>query len=73
MATGPSDNLPVLAVRTGGALVKVMSELEQHATKPLSRLVTAAISRTVAENPELNTEARVIPRRGDRQLAGVGV
>lgn len=59
MATDTGNNLPVLAVRTGGALVKVLSELERHATKPLDRRAATAISRIVTDLPELNTEARV--------------
>lgn len=54
-------NLPVVAQRTGGALVTVLSDLDRYADgpQPLGRRITTAISRIVAERPELNTEARV--------------
>lgn len=56
-----ADNLPDAVTKVGGALEKVVTELERYTDKryPLTRESQFALARIVESDPQLNTEGRV--------------
>ena len=56
-----SANLPAIVTRVGGALEKVVSEIEAYTDEryPLTRNGQMALARMIEDRPELNSEARV--------------
>lgn len=56
-----STNLPAIVTRVGGALEKVVSDIEAYTDEhyPLTRNGQMALARMVEYRPELNSEARV--------------
>lgn len=56
-----SANLPAIVTRVGGALEKVVSEIEAYTDEryPLTRNGQMALARMIEDRPELNSESRV--------------